>query len=237
MYSKKLIASAMALTILLGGGLAYGSAQQAFAEDTNSANQQQTQSKKSEANSGELKQKFGKRQMSKRKEGNFPIVSEAAEILGMDKDALDKALETKTLTEIAKEKGISEDDLVAKLQAERSKKIDEAVQSGKIPADKAEKLKASMSKHLRFMVNKPNLHQMDRERFMKKHPMFFHGVDNIAGILGMTKEELKTELKSGKSITEIAAAKGIAKEDLIAKIKEQMTPVIEKMIDRKKETK
>jgi len=51
--------------------------------------------------------------------------------------------------------------------------------------------------------------------------------------LGMSEQELANQLRSGKSLAEIAQARGISREQLISKIKEQMTPMIERMIDKK----
>ncbi len=53
---------------------------------------------------------------------SMPIFEEAAAILGMDKETLKQSLKDKTLAQLAAEKKISEADLIAKLQAERTKK-------------------------------------------------------------------------------------------------------------------
>lgn len=49
----------------------------------------------------------------------------------------------------------------------------------------------------------------------------------------MSKDELKSELKSGKSLEEIAKSKGISKEELVGKIKVELTPWITKMVEYK----
>ncbi|WP_248926524.1 hypothetical protein [Paenibacillus hamazuiensis] len=237
-YSRKLIVSTLALAILLGGSLAYGAGGRALAENQTQNDQQQTQSGDKQSKLKEFKQRLANRQAGqKRDEERFPIVEEAAAILGMDKEALTEALKEKSLADIAKEKGITESDLVAKLQTERSNKIDEAVASGKITADKAAKLKESMSKHLSFMVNKKGLHLLGKSQALKEHPMMKESLGKVAELLGMSKEDLSSELKAGKSLAEIAEAKGISKDQLVAKIKEQMTPMIEKMVDHKREAK
>lgn len=97
----------------------------------------------------------------------WPIVEEAAAVLGMDKEALTKALKGgKSIVDIAAEKGISEADLTAKLQTLRSSKIDEAVKKSNLTAEKAEHMKNKLSKHLKFVLNDKNLfNHMD-----KHHP-------------------------------------------------------------------
>ena len=53
----------------------------------------------------------------------------------------------------------------------------------------------------------------------------------------MTKEELRRQLHAGKSLAEIAQAKGISKDKLVVSIKDQLTPSIEKWVDHKMEPK
>lgn len=228
-YRKRLIASTLALAVLLGGGMIYGTKQNVFAEDQGAAAQQQT-----ETNSSQNKLE---KSPSHHKGGFLPIVNEAAVILGMGKDELALALKDKSLADIAKDKGISADDLVSKLQAERSKKIDEAVQAGKITADKAEKMKSAMAEHLKTMVNQKGPHKFVQHKKMGNHPAMKPNLEKLSEILGISKEDLKSELKSGKSLSEIAQSKGMSKDQLISKIMEDITPTIEKMIDRKKEMK
>lgn len=227
-YTKKVIATSIALTLLLGGGALYGTKQLVNAEA---------------ADSGAAVSEAGKQTKSKpeRSEGRdkLPIYEEAAAILGMDLDSLKQQLKDQTLVQIAAAKGITEADLVAKLQAERTKRIDEAVAAGKLTAEKAAKLKEHMAKHLTFMVNHKGHGDEKRRGHGGKHGKdhLLPAPDKLAGILGMTEEQLRTELKSGKSLTEIAAGKGISKEQLVAKIKEEITPWIEKMVDHKREAK
>ena len=53
----------------------------------------------------------------------------------------------------------------------------------------------------------------------------------IARLLGTSKDELNTELSAGKSLAEVAEAKAISEEDLIAKIKEQATEQIKSFVE------
>jgi ribosomal protein S20 len=60
------------------------------------------------------------------------------------------------------------------------------------------------------------------------------GEQAIEKLLGMTKEELGAELKAGKSISEVAAGKGISEEQLITAIKDSMTESIKKAVQMKR---
>ncbi|WP_127587629.1 hypothetical protein [Paenibacillus koleovorans] len=88
------------------------------------------------------------------------LITDAAGIIGIAPDALKKELKAgKSIVEVAKAKGIEETDLTSKLLADRMKKIDEAVQSGKWTAEKAEKMKQHLPDHLKHMLNHKGFHK------------------------------------------------------------------------------
>ncbi|MEK3722016.1 hypothetical protein [Paenibacillus sp. FSL H8-0034] len=235
---KQVIVTSLTLALLLGGTALYTTKQQAYAEAPEQAVKPYTSSDhKSEhkkANSGKAtKEHTAQRDFVK---GKMPILDEASAILGIDQAALGASLKDKNLVEIAKEKGISEVDLIAKLQAERAQKIDEAVLAGKIKVENADKLKANMADHLKFMVNHNgefNRHSAGKAD-KKQHNSALPAPEKLAAILGITADELKSDTKAGKSLTEIAESKGISKEQLIHQITEQITPWVEKKVDHKR---
>jgi uncharacterized protein YidB (DUF937 family) len=234
---KQVIVTSLTLALLLGGSTLYTSKQQVFAEPTDQVPQQivASQQKKAER-SADKKEHMQDHSFL---HGKMPILDEASVVLGMDKHTLIAALkDNKTLADIAKEKGISETDFISKLQTEREKKIDEAVQAGKIKAEDAGKLKSKMAKHLKFMVNHKGYdskHEGQGKKKFKEKDSILPAPAKLAAILGMTEDELKQEMKAGKSLTEIAQAKGISKEQLITRIKEEITPWIDKFVDRKRD--
>ncbi|KZE76332.1 hypothetical protein AV654_22955 [Paenibacillus elgii] len=228
-YAKRVIVSSLALALLLGGGSLYGTRQLAHAEDA--AAQQPSAA-------GPFHEWFGKRSEHDGSKDpgasakGMPIFEEAAAILGTDKASLIASLKDKTLVQLAADKNMSEADFVAKLQAARSKTIDEAAASGKLTAEQAEKFKSRMADHLKKIVNRT----FDGNGRYGIHAGKKHlGIapDKLASLLGITEDQLKTELKSGKSLTDIAQSKGISKAQLVGKIKDEMTPWIENMVDRK----
>ncbi|MBP1156161.1 MULTISPECIES: hypothetical protein [unclassified Paenibacillus] len=231
-YAKKIIVSSLALALVLGGGALYGTKQFVRAETPDAAVQSQGNTDKPAEGKEWAKKGDNARGMHGK---SMPIFEEAAAILGMDKETLKQSLKDKTLVQLAAEKKISEADLIAKLQAERTKKIDEALASGKLTAEKAEKLKQNMGEHLKFMVNH-KLTGEEKKRMQGGKHQLMPAKDKLAGILGMTEDELRDELRAGKSLTEIAQSKGMTKEQLIGQIKDEMTPWIEKMVERKHST-
>ncbi|OXM85929.1 DUF2680 domain-containing protein [Paenibacillus rigui] len=236
--SKKAIVTSLALALLLGGGVLYTTNQRAQAETTDTTAVQQAEGtqahdKQSKHNKGDGQAKPFVKDGNGRMSAQSSLTEEAAAVLGIDKDTLAAAMKDKSLVEIAKEKGVSEADLIAKLQVERSKKIDEAVQAGKLKKEQADKIKANMESHLKFMVNHKGFGEFHRG---KGHGMNkgIPAPDKLAALLNLTEDQLQTQLKAGKSLTEIAQAQGISKDQLITKIKDEMTPWIEKMVDHKR---
>jgi uncharacterized protein YidB (DUF937 family) len=217
--TTKLIISSIALSLVLGSSSLYLDKKTAAAAPE--TGHEQAVHKQLNAD--------GKRHLEKKA---FPILEEAAAAIGVEKEALKQSLkEGKSLAEVARANGVSEDDLTAKLLKVRNEKIEQAVKDGKLAVDKADKMKQRMSEHLKFMIHeKQLLDQLEKHTKHHRHP----DPDKMAKVIGISKAELEAQLKAGKSLTEIAAAKGISKKQLVEKIKEQMTPAIEKMVDRKK---
>jgi len=77
----------------------------------------------------------------------------AAAYLGMNEDELRDALESKTLGEIAKDKGKTVSGLVAALVAAEDKKIDEAVAGGRITKAQATEIKARLQDRMQALVD------------------------------------------------------------------------------------
>lgn len=107
----------------------------------------------------------------KKRHKGFFLFEDAASVIGMDKKELKKQLEAgKSIADIAKTKGIEETDLINRMIAIRSQKIDDAVKSGKWPQDKADRIKQKLPEHLKAMVNKKDWKEwkQDKERHHKK---------------------------------------------------------------------
>jgi hypothetical protein len=222
-HAKRILAGTLALACVLGGTY-IGTARMARAAATNSLSAHA-------ATRAQLAPRSGQAEESRSAQRTPPIVSEAASVLGIDAAELTKQLQAgKSLADAAKDRGISEADFTAKLLALRSARIDEAVKSGKLDAAKGEAMKQRMSEHLVYMVREKNLlekHERHKGHGLQPKP------EQLTAVLGVSKDELHKQLQAGKSIAEIAAAKGMSREQLIAKLKEQMTPQLERWVDRK----
>jgi len=155
------------------------------------------------------------------------IYEEAASVLNMDKQQLMKELNSgKSLVDIAKSQNISEEKLRASLASKQAARIDAAVKEGRLTSDKADIMKSKVNDFITHMMNKKGVLHRNHKRMLLSE-------DKLAKQLGLTVEELRNMLHSGKSIAELAAEKGISKDKLIQSIKEDLTPMIERMINHK----
>jgi uncharacterized protein YidB (DUF937 family) len=171
------------------------------------------------------------------KRRTFPIIDEAATILGLQSEKIKKSLnEGKSLLDLAVEQGLSEADFTKRLFAIRMLKVNEAVSSGKITQEKADHIKAKMQEHITFMIRSKNLlelHSKDHNKPFQHEAREMMSPEKLAAIIGISEDKLVEQLKSGKSITEIAQAHGMSKQQLVTKIKEKLTPFLEKAVDHK----
>ncbi|MGG1552912.1 hypothetical protein [Paenibacillus ferrarius] len=181
------------------------------------------------------------------------IVKETATILGVEESAVQEALKAdKTLAAFAEEKGIAKADFLAKLIAAETSAVQEQVTAGKLTQTQADEIVKNLSDRLTKQIDAqgfggpgmPGGHGgpggFGGGRGGKGGPGGFGGFGGPFGnpevltqVLGLTQDELKTELSAGKSLADIAAAKGISEDDLISKIKDGMTDSIKKFVEEK----
>jgi DNA-binding phage protein len=117
---------------------------------------------------------------------------------------------------VAAKLGLTPAQVQAAFKAVLVERIDARVAAGKLTPEQAAKLKERIA-------NAKGLGLGARGAFAKKAKGFKQGViakakglGPVATLLKMTREEVRAELKAGKSLAEIAAAKGVSKTDLIA---------------------
>ena len=85
--------------------------------------------------------------------GSFGLLEAAAAYLGMTEQELREELRDKTLGEIAKEKGKTASGLVNELVATQTKRIDEAVDEGKLTDEQADRLKDGLEERMQELVD------------------------------------------------------------------------------------
>ncbi|GAA3407224.1 hypothetical protein ACFFNY_00570 [Paenibacillus hodogayensis] len=125
----------------------------------------------------------------------FFLFEDAASIIGIDQTELKKQLEGgQSLAQIAKAKGIAEEDLINRLLAIRLQKIDEAVKSGQLPQERADHIKEKLPAHLKMLVNKTDWKEWRKEHGAKEEEK---GEKGKAGEKNMKDKKDKKD-KEGK---------------------------------------
>ncbi|WNQ09449.1 hypothetical protein MJA45_17650 [Paenibacillus aurantius] len=245
-FKGKLLKSTLAAGVILGGGIAALSQSQVFADTTDSGQAQTAPGTKAQTGTndsfpggghGKRGGGFGEKGF---RGGN--VLQETSDLLGIDTSALMTELKAgKTLAQVAQEKaGLTQEAFLEKLTAAETKSIDDAVAAGKLTQAQADEQKAGLTEHLTQEITGTFPADFGKGGPGRGghggpggHGGFGLHPDKLAPLVGLTDDELKTELESGKSLAEIAQAKGISEDDLIAKIKESMTEDIKTFVERK----
>lgn len=154
-----------------------------------------------------------------------------AQIIGMDSKSLGQELKSgKTLAQIAAAKGIDANTLKQKLQSALNDRLDKAVASGKLTGDKAAQIKAKEASEIANKINQPWTGKKEKSGFDKGMGQ------TIQSVLGLEATQLKEQLKSGKTLAQIATDKGISKADLTTKLQAAMESNIDQAVKDKKLT-
>ncbi len=144
--------------------------------------------------------------------------TELLSLLNVDADTLKQELKAgKSLADIAKEKGVAEDDVIALLTKQEETRLADAVKNGKLTQEKADEIKAKLADRIKQIVERTK-----PEGF--KGPGHGFGLENnteLLSLLNVDADTLKQELKAGKSLADIAKEKGVAEDDVIALLTKQ----------------
>ncbi len=181
--------------------------------------------------------------------GGKGLIQETATILGVDEKTLSEQVRAgQTLLQIAQAAGLTEAAYLEKLVAAETTKINEQLSAGKITQAQADQIKAELTERLKQSISSAQPVGGDRGPGGPKghggpggHGKggggigFLGSTDTLTSALGMTKEELKAAQDAGKSLSEIAAEKGITEESLISKLKDGLTEQLKKFVQNKRE--
>ena len=138
----------------------------------------------------------------------------AATYLGITEEQLRTELQSgKTLADVAQAHGKTVDGLVNALVADAKTKLDTAVKAGKLTQSQADEMLADLKKHITDFVTGT----------LPAKPFGPGGFGHIVGpkldaaatYLGITEEQLQTELQSGKTLAQVAQAHGKTVDGLV----------------------
>jgi len=157
-----------------------------------------------------------------------------ATYLGMNVTDLRSALSSgQTLAQVAQAHGKSASDLKTYLHNQLKARLDQEVAAGRITADRENALLSNADARFDQLIN-ANLSQIGKPR---GGPGFGHVpvgdiLTPVAQLLGMNVTDLRNELRSGKSLAQIAQEHGKGAGDVETAIINALKPRIEQMINR-----
>ena len=96
--------------------------------------------------------------------GHFELLETAASYLGMTEAELREALESQTLAEIAREQGKTAEGLAHQLVATQTKRIEDAVDAGRLTDEQATELKEGLNERMQRVVDGELRGRADSER-------------------------------------------------------------------------
>ena len=141
------------------------------------------------------------------------VLAAAAEALGMTEVELVTELQSgKSIKQVADAKNVNIDTVIAKMTAAVKAHLDAEVASGKHTQAEADAKLAAFQTRVTEMVNKTGLPQRGgkgQHGGRGGHGPAKFATANLATVLKLTEAELQTELKAGKTLTQIAAAQNV----------------------------
>jgi lambda repressor-like predicted transcriptional regulator len=145
---------------------------------------------------------------------------ELLDLLKLDKEQLQSKLKDgKSLADVAKEQGVSTDELVSLLTKQEEERLAAAVKEGKLTQEQADKLKENIAERVKHFVE--NTHP--GKGFVKFRALFpgFGDNEELLDLLKLDKEQLQSELKDGKSLADVAKEQGVSTDELVSLLTKQ----------------
>jgi ElaB/YqjD/DUF883 family membrane-anchored ribosome-binding protein len=157
--------------------------------------------------------------------GGFGLdLNAAATAIGITPDQLRTELQGKSLAQVAQAHGKTANDVATALKNAANQRIDQEVSAGRLTADQANTRKQDAAQRIDQLVNQV-LPQGGPGRggpggaFGFGGPgLFREGLDAAATAIGITPEQLRTEL-AGKSLAQVAQAHGKTANDVATALK------------------
>ena len=155
-----------------------------------------------------------------------------ADDLGMSVKDLNTALKGgKTIAQLAQEKGISLDKLVTDVTAKHTAALKKAVQDGKMTQAQADEALSTLKNNITqwFNTGKNPAAAKIKDALQKD-------AADLSKQLGMTEDELKQALQSGKTVAQLAQEKGISLDSIVTTLSTQRSNKIQQALQSGKIT-
>ncbi|RNB87040.1 hypothetical protein EDM56_15195 [Brevibacillus fluminis] len=155
----------------------------------------------------------------------FANNAELLALLKLDADQLQEQLKAgKSLAEIAQAQGVSTDALTSLLAKQRDQKLTEAVKNGKLTKERADRIKVNSAERIKqFVESKHNGRMHGKGSGLRNN-------EELLALLKLDADQLKEQLKAGKSLAEVAQAQGVSKADVIKLLIAQRTKKLDEAV-------
>ncbi|MDF2960812.1 MAG: hypothetical protein K0S39_2547 [Paenibacillus sp.] len=216
-FEKKILTGAIAASFLLGGA---GLLNQAQAEDATGTGVTDSKAATKITAQGERGFGFGGHEKRQGFRGGS-IIQETAALLGVEPSEITEALKAgKTLLQIAQEKGLSEADYLQKLTDAKNKAIAEAVSSGKLTQEQADKITSGLAERLQKEIERTGMGKggAPNKGGFPGGSRGGNAVKETAALLGVEPSVITDGLKAGKTLSQIAQEKGLSEADYLQKL-------------------
>ncbi|MFC3801560.1 SHOCT domain-containing protein [Cohnella sp. GCM10012308] len=230
---KKLAITSLALAVaVFGSAVSVGSAFAATTKTTGSTSQTQAADSTAAPTKGDGQHRGGGFRASWNN-------AEVAAMLNLTEDELKTQLQAgKTLSDIAAAQGVDAQKVQDLIVSTMTKQLDSRLADGKITQAQYDEQKATLAERAtEALANAfpgkgggkggPGGHGGGRGGF--------GGIDlkdnaDIASLLGLTTDELSTQLQAGKSLSDLAADKGVAVDTVTAKVVSLLTTALDQRL-------
>ncbi|MGG0939510.1 hypothetical protein ABHN11_26255 [Brevibacillus centrosporus] len=138
-------------------------------------------------------------------------------LLKLDGAKLDEQLKAGlTLAEVAKAQGVDENSVIDLLVKQQEAKWKEAVSAGKLTQEQVDSMKGNASERI-----KEQIERTAQARGGMGFVVNLHSNAELASLLKLDADKLQEQLKSGKTLADVASAQGVAKEEVVALLTKQ----------------
>ncbi|BAF60118.1 MAG: DUF2680 domain-containing protein [Pelotomaculum sp.] len=150
---------------------------------------------------------------------------------GQSQNAVFNDLYQSFVSKLAANLGLEQDKVTAALEATKKQMLDEAVQQGKITQEQADKIASGKGFGLGMFGPRHGKGDFTGKGFYGRGP----NLEDAASILGMTVDQLKTELQS-KKMSQIITEKGMTMDQFHQKMMELKKEAISSAVEEGKLT-
>jgi transposase-like protein len=137
------------------------------------------------------------------------------------------------IDDAAKQLGVSPDQLSNALKQALKNRVDEAVKDGRLTKTEGDRIKQAIDKGAAplFGLGPRRFHDHGHFGFRRHgHGPFEQGLETAATYLGITRAQLMTELRDGKSLAQVAKAHGKSADGLVNALLEQAEQKLDRAV-------